>query len=334
MVLAWLIQTKSKCHRDGERCKLAPRTRRPTGSALAWPLPLLILEFMDSAFAHLRQCLDELAPPEAKNWINQFLLKQQESFAPRPFYYAFSGATRRFPKVAVNDLALRFAALPDFQPHRWTLDQLARTVLLLSLVEQHPRCFLQTFRALLDTADMRESVALYSALPLLPEAEALVPLARDGLRSNIVDVFDAIALHNSFPERNFDEEGWNQMILKAIFIRRPLHRIQGVEARANAALAQSLSDLAHERWAANRPVPPELWRSCQGFATPPLAGDLARVLNTPEPGQKEAAALLIAADRTGLLNHLRSQVADLIPSIENGSLTWQSLGQALESGTN
>ncbi len=289
---------------------------------------------MDSPFAELRQRLIELAPAEAGQWLHQFLAHQAESFEPRPFYYAFSGATRRFPKVPVQDASLRIPSSPDFAPHGWTIDQLARTVLLLSLVETHPSVFLQTYRALLDTADMRESVALFAALPLLPEAAALVPLARDGLRSNIVDVFDAIALHNPFPAMHFDEEGWNQMVLKAIFIRRPIHRIRDIEKRANPALAQSLTDLAHERWAANRPVPPELWRSCQQQATPTLAVDVARVLDTPGPGQREAAALLVSADPSGSLAALRPEVADLLPRIESGHLTWDSLGQALESGGN
>jgi len=277
---------------------------------------------MESSFVALRQRLDDLAPPEARDWLNQFLAGQEKAFSPRPFYYAFSGATRRFPKLPV----------PDFAPRNWTIDQLARTVLLLSLVEQHPETFLATYRTLLETADMRESIALYAALPFLPEAEALVPLAREGLRSNIVDVFDAIALDNPFPAEHFDEEGWNQMILKSIFIRRPVHRILGIEARANAALAQSLSDLAHERWAANRSVPPELWRSCQGQITPAIAADLPRILDTQEPGQRTAATLLIATDTSGLLAPFRSRVADLLPEIEAGRLTWISLGQELESG--
>jgi len=77
---------------------------------------------------------------------------------------------------------------------------------------------------------------------------------------------------------------------------------------------------------------PELWRSCQGHITPAIVADLPRILDTPEPGQRKAAALLIATDSSGLLAPLRSQVADLLPEIEAGRLTWISLGQELESG--
>jgi len=286
-----------------------------------------------SPFVELRQRLDDLAPAPARAWLADFFARQDETFAPRPYYYAFSGATRRFPKTPVPEASLKLATIPDFRPRRWTLDQLGRTVLLLSLADKGREPFLSTYRALLETADLRETVALFAALPLLPEPEALVPLAREGLRSNIVDVFDSIALDNPFPAAHFDEEGWNQMILKAIFIRRPLYRIHGIEGRANPALAQSLSDLAHERWAANRSVPPELWRSCQGQFPKGFAADVARVLTTPEAGQREAAALLITSGSDRELAALRPQIEDLIPAIEARTLTWDSLGQSLESGS-
>ena len=44
------------------------------------------------------------------------------------------------------------------------------------------------------------------------------------------------------------------MVLKALFVESTLHPIQGLDARANEALAHMLCDYAHERWAAGRPV--------------------------------------------------------------------------------
>ena len=50
------------------------------------------------------------------------------------------------------------------------------------------------------------------------------------------------------------------MVLKALFIGRPLHLIQGLDLRANRDLAKMLINYAHERQSANRPVPAELWQ--------------------------------------------------------------------------
>ena len=98
------------------------------------------------------------------------------------------------------------------------------------------------------------------------------------------------------------------MILKALFINRPLFRIVGIDERANLTLAEQMSNLAHERWAAGRWVSPELWRSCAQFLTETIVADLARVAATDEPGQKEAVALIVACDEERILDGLRDQV--------------------------
>ncbi len=72
-----------------------------------------------------------------------------------------------------------------------------------------------------------------------------------------------MAHRNPYPSERFAENRWNHMVLKAIFVGSPLHPIQGLDARANPPLARMLCDYAHERWAAGRPVSPELLR-CVG----------------------------------------------------------------------
>src|SRR5690606_32360293 len=109
----------------------------------------------------------------------------------------------------------------------WDQFRLARVLLLLTLGKQEKTVFLETIAALLDTADLREAAAVYSAFPLLPHQEEFVEASVDGLRSNIVGIFDSIALGNPFPAAHFTAEAWNQMVLKAIFINRPLYRIVG-----------------------------------------------------------------------------------------------------------
>ncbi len=268
------------------------------------------------------------------SWLDDEIAALRGEFNQRRFYFAFSGVSRRFDKrrrvsVAEADLAILQGLGPGISVEGWDEFRLARVVLLLVLAEQPDTVYQETLGKVLGSADLREQVAIYSAIPLLPEPGFLVGLAREASRTNIVDVFDAIALDNPFPAAHFPEEAWNQLVLKSLFINRPLYRMMGIDERANATLAEMLSNLAHERWAAGRPVSPELWRGCVNFVTDTLAEDIARVAASDEPGQREAAALVVAADTQGVLVGLRDALADELEAIRTGTLDWNRLGERL-----
>lgn len=144
-------------------------------------------------------------------------------------------------------------------PQYWTMDRAVRTWLLLSLSLDNQQ-YSNVIEQLFNTADVRELTALYQALPFLPNPKQYYHIATEGVRSNMTDVFNAIALYNSYPAAYFDELAWNQMILKALFVGSSLYKIQGLEQRANLTLAKMLVDYAHERLSAKRSVSPELWQ--------------------------------------------------------------------------
>jgi len=283
----------------------------------------------------LLEILAESASPRAVSWLRETVGAQREAFQRRPFYYAFSGVSRHFDRRGlVRADEDRLAALQrerlGFTVVGWDEFRLARVILLLVLGEQEKSVFLENLRALIDTADLREQAAIYSAFPLLPHPEDLVEFATDGLRTNIVDVFDSIALNNPFPAEQFSDEAWNQMVLKALFIDRPLYRIHGLEERANATLAEALSNLAHERWAAGRWVSPELWRSCANFLTDRIVEDLERVAGSDDAEQREAVALLAASDDAGRLDHLHERIVPQLETVKNDEVSWDDLGRRID----
>ena len=282
----------------------------------------------------LSAILKKSASAEAIAWLDETLAAQRDSFERKPFYYAFSGVSRRFEKrgginFSEEDLKQLDQEVPGFTVKGWDQFRVARVMLLLVLAEQDKDTFLETIEALLNTADLREQVAILSAFSVLPHGESLTEYAREGLRSNIVDVFDAVALDNPFPSQEFSDDAWNQMVLKALFISRPLYRIYGIDYRANLTLAEALSNLAHERWAAGRWVSPELWRSCSNFLTDQIVEDVTRVAGTDEAGQKEAAALIVHQDEEGRLDHLKDTVRTFLDDVADHRLTWHSLGEQL-----
>ena len=77
------------------------------------------------------------------------------------------------------------------------------------------------------------------------------------------------------------------------------------------------------------PLRPELWRSCANFLTDQIVEDIIRVAGTDEPGQKEAAALVVSGDEEGKLDSIRDQVKTFLDDVADGRLTWKSLGEQL-----
>lgn len=290
-------------------------------------------------FAPMRDLLLDIlaqsAAPPAVGWLRDTLSDQEREFRKRPFYYGFSGVSRHFDKraritVSETQSAALGERVPGFTVKEWDEFRLARVILLLLLGEQKEELFLETISSLLNTADLREQAAIFSAFSLLPRPGDLVEAAVDGLRSNIVDVFDSIALNNPFPSAHFSDAAWNQMVLKALFISRPLYRIEGLDQRKNAELAAAISYLAHERWAAGRRIPAEAWRNCVGFVSEEISDDLHHLLETGEPTDREAAALVLASDGDPRLSDLRGRLEGEIDAIGSGTLSWDRLGEKLE----
>jgi hypothetical protein len=183
---------------------------------------------------------------------------------------------------------------------------------------------------LFETADMYEHQALFAALPLMPFQEDLIPRAIDGLRTNISLVFDAIALNNPFPAKYFPEANWNQMVLKAIFMQRPLYRIQGLEGRRNLALAAIARDFAHERWAAGREVMPEIWRLVAPFVNEMYLEDLKKTLATGDDLQVKAALLTLRESAFTEAKSLLESYPDQVAALDMDAIAWESIGSEFQ----
>ena len=231
-------------------------------------------------------------------------------------------------KLDTADLVAARRARADWDPGGWSVDQAAR-ILMLCRSGRDGEAFSALYSDLCRSADVAEAVALYRGLPLYPAPDLLEPQAAEGVRTNMRAVFEAVAHRNPFPREQFDENRWNQMVLKALFVDSRLHPIQGLDARANPALAEILSDYAHERWAAGRRVSPELWRCLGPFAEGAAIDDLERALGSGDRLERRAAALALAASPAARAKELLAAVPDISGKIASGSLTWQALSVEL-----
>lgn len=189
-----------------------------------------------------------------------------------------------------------FVAAPRFVVRRnvpgkpnWTMDLLARLALLDSLPHEPEETYVQAITSLFDTAELHELAALYTALPLLAYPDRWLFRATEAVRSNMGPVFDAIAFGNTYPADYFSEAAWNQLVLKCIFNDKPISRIVGIRDRANQTLANDLSNFAHERWAAGRTVPAEVWQLIPPFMNETLLADVKKLLQSADERDKIAA---------------------------------------------
>lgn len=193
-----------------------------------------------------------------------------------------------------KSLALAFVKVPRFVSKRlitagaftnWNLDQVVRLAILTKLDEKQ-------VDLLFETAEMQEAVALTKSLPYLANPNNFLLRATDAVRSNMGPVFDAIAFGNTYPKDYFSEAAWNQLVLKCIFNDKAIHQIIGLDERANAELAKTLSDFAHERWSAGRRVPSQVWRLVPKFMNESLHADIEKLAQSENPRDVLAASLV------------------------------------------
>lgn len=181
----------------------------------------------------------------------------------------------------------------------WTLDRLVRVYLLLLMEKSTQQSAVTQIETLFDTAEINESIALFSALPLFSQPEKWLHRATDAVRSNIGDVFNSFAFGNPFAAKYFSDLAWNQLVLKCIFNDKPIHLILGIDHRANQALADMLSDFAHERWAAGRTVPAQVWRLVVNFMNERILEDMTTLFLSNDIHNRMAATLVCSHSVSG-----------------------------------
>lgn len=278
----------------------------------------------------LQAWLDARLTDPARAWLAEKSAQLAAGAPEKVAFAAFSAALRHAGKEPLRPdpaaLAAAGAAVEGWDPSAWTLADAARIRLLLALPPGAGSA--RTLLQIHQTADVGEAVALQRALPLLPDPGAHMAWAREGIRSNIQAVFEAIALRNPYPAGHFDDIGWNQMVTKTFFLESPLELVFGLDRRANAALGQILADLAFERWAAGRGFSPLLWR-CVGpvaHAVPRAFAALEKALADAGPGaHRRAAALALKACPAPEAARLLASKPDLAAAVEGGALTWETL---------
>ncbi len=263
------------------------------------------------------------------DWYNGQLKKISQSNSDRELHITLGLVPRRLGRedlsLTASELAEAEDCLQGWNPNGWSIDVAARVAVMCHLAGLREDQFGETITDLCRNADLAESIALYSGVAHYPQSSMLDQQVGEGLRTNIRSVFEAIAHQNPYPAAHFDENRWNHMVLKALFIDSTLAPIYGLDERANAELARILCDYANERWAAGRDVTYELWRCVGPFATGDMIDDLERALKSDNNIEKSAALLALSVcpePRAAKFLNVHTSIAERISS---GSLTWDTI---------
>ncbi|MET0287438.1 MAG: EboA domain-containing protein [Polyangiales bacterium] len=214
---------------------------------------------IDSPSVWLWSCLEPRLTPRQ---LDVLAGESRACVDDRSFFRAFALLARGTGKSAA-ELApweLRTAArlCEGWAPGSWRIDELARLWLVLA-AHADVDTLVRRVEALFAIADIGELVTLYRGLPLFPSPQRWQARASEGARSNMKDVFEAVALDNPYPARFLQDDAFNQLVLKALHVESPLERIHGLRARLNPRLTAMLLDYVSERRAARRPVDPRLF---------------------------------------------------------------------------
>jgi len=201
----------------------------------------------------------------ARAWL-EALLEAPSAPSSIPFRTAFAAVPRRLGPDARErpappaDLAL--LARPVHTAADW-----ARAALLLaSLARLSPDAQPGEVLLLFESGELGEQQSVLRTLGFLPEPARFVETGLLGARTNAQRVFEAIAVHNAYPAAHFPERGFNQLVMKAIFMGVPVAGIEGLAGRQGPELSRMLEAYASERRAAGRPVPEDVEHTLRGRA--------------------------------------------------------------------
>lgn len=204
--------------------------------------------------------------PKELEWVNNKTMVLNTADAKKKFGVFFSLVSRFIANQNItweqSDLEILNLIYPGFSKTEWNKQDVVRILLMIAVNPVINKSVLKSF---FEIAEMKELVALYKGLYFLENASEFSNQFKEGIRTNMGNVFDAIAMGNPYAKAYLNQDAWNQLILKSFFMDRKIYTIQNIDDGKNEHLANMLQDYVKERWAADRQVSLEIWRMISGY---------------------------------------------------------------------
>jgi hypothetical protein len=217
------------------------------------------------------ETLEDRVSPEALAWLQDAAAE----IALEPARIA-----TRFP--AVGRKVGRGPLDPDADPddvHAWTIDDAARTYLLQA--QPDPATELRELYRYGDAAERR---GILRALEYL-RIDA-VDLVEDAIRTN--DTRLIAAALGPYATAHLSDAAYDQAVLKCVFVGVPITPLHGLH-RVTPDGARMLAAFVHERVAAGRDVPAEVWTVIDRHSPAAEIAAIEAELDSPYEDRRAAA---------------------------------------------
>ena len=193
----------------------------------------------------LTAALEARARPEGLDWLRE----ASAAVAADP-----TAIRSRFPMVGrkVGREPLEEGADPS-DVHAWTIDDAARTLLLVAGGSAVEGELAELYRY----GDAAERRGLLRALPFLGIGDRGLGLIDDAIRTNDTRLIGAAL--GPYATEHLPDASYDQAVLKCVFVGVPITGIDGIPERVTPDGARMLGAFVHERVAAGRDVPAEVW---------------------------------------------------------------------------
>jgi hypothetical protein len=189
--------------------------------------------------------LEQRVTPEALDWLREAVTEVEAD--PAAVRSRFPMAGRKVGRAPLD---------PDADPddvHATTIDDAARTLLLVAPGDRVQAELADLYRF----GDAAERRGLLRALPYLPVGDGAMEIVDDAIRTN--DTRLVAAALGPYATQHLDDAAYDQAVLKCVFIGVPIAPLDGLPRRATAETARMLAAFVHERVAAGRDIPAEVW---------------------------------------------------------------------------
>lgn len=258
--------------------------------------------FNETTILQLTEILQQQLSGSQSEWLNDAIKNIQSNHDSQDTQLLLSAmASRKLSSEALHNLR-----------GKWNIDEAARVLLLQSYIDSsqsnsgqssHYDASWQAYRI----GDENEKTAYIKGLSMLDPKGELLDIALHTGRTNNVHLFSAIALHNTYPAKYYDDGAFEQLVLKALFLGLNIAHVESLPQRLHPELSDKCMDLVRERLAADRSPPISIW----------LAIDISHLDDNSQalyleflsdPAKEHRYYSLFALKQLGLLDQYQTQL--------------------------